>query len=96
MVFGLKGNGLALVAPVQDLGFAAHPLPRPTFFVLSPWAIHPQNFRVEWAAHQSIFEPIEIQVRQRSHLVRFDSQSEADRLQAGPYWSPKWLWRFKQ
>ena len=70
--FGLKSNGLVLVAPVQDLGFLVKPHPRHTFLVVGPRAFRSLAFDPLWASKESPLENVVKVNMSLSHLVCFD------------------------
>ena len=80
IVFGLKSNGLPLVAPIQDFGFVSGPQIRPTFFIFSKRAFQQAAFPAEWDRIRDVFTVVLIPRVPKSHLVWFDESLKPDEL----------------
>ena len=80
VVFHLRGTGLSLVAPVQNLACLDRPQPRPTFVVLSQHAIRSEEIKNAWFAHRSPGDLLNLPPVVESDLVRFDESEDLSHL----------------
>jgi hypothetical protein len=92
VVFDLRADGLANVAPVQDLDFIGQRQPLPTFVILGnqtvqrglPAAKFPKLARCKQLLSQRV---------RNSHLVEMDSQNQVQSPVADLSFSEIWLYR---